>query len=148
MNPPGNLDLSRIKQKSSLAATMEPQFRSSQLLSSWFDENYEYRIEEGDLNYAPTKIEAVRGDGENFDDFYIESLKRRLQAGVFPPSLYALYFETDEFRRFVRIYIDRSNHGRTKKKIDQIRSWSVITMDEIRSRLAMQGRSNLLQRRQ
>jgi len=40
--------------------------RESQILASWFDENYEYHIEEGDLRYSPPKIEAVRKDGEDF----------------------------------------------------------------------------------
>lgn len=108
--------------------------------SSWFDENYDYRIEEGDLTSAPSKIEGVRRDGGDFDDFHLQILTNRLLAKVFPPSIYATQFETDEFRRYVRIYVDYAKGHvkiKTKKKGEwEIHSWSVVPADEIRSRLA------------
>jgi hypothetical protein len=109
--------------------------RSSQILSSWFEQNYEYRIEEGNLKNFPSKIEAVRRDGGDFDDFYLANLKRHLQISSFPPSLFSIYFETDEFRRFVRIYIDSARNHNSKKKIEQLQKWSVIPKSEIQSRL-------------
>ena len=109
------------------------------MVSSWFDENYEYRIEEGDLRYSPSKIEAVRRDGEDFDDLHLENLRRRLQATAFPASVYSLTFETDEFRRFIRIYIDFAKHTQGEKKADKIQSWSIVAAAEIRSRLAKIG---------
>jgi hypothetical protein len=102
---------------------------------SWFIQNYGYRIEEGDLRWAPSKIEAVRRDGGDFDDLSLEDLRARLKASAFPPSLFNLYLETDEFRRFVRIYIDWVHNGNTKKGKDAI-TWSVIPVDEIQSRIA------------
>jgi len=102
---------------SSLVVEMGPRRRSEiQMVSSWFDENYEYRIEEGDLRYSPSKIEAVRRDGEDFDDHHLENLRSRLQAIAFPASVYSLTFETDEFRRFIRIYIYFAKHAGGNKK--------------------------------
>jgi len=103
---------------------------------SWFDQKFEYRIEEGDLRYAPSKIEAVRRDGGDFDDLYLQNLKVHLRTSAFPPSIFNLYLETDEFRRFVRIYIDSVQSGHAKKKVEQIRQWSVISKDEIQSRIS------------
>jgi hypothetical protein len=82
---------------------------------SWFDQKFEYRIEEGDLRYEPSKIEGVRKDGGDFDDLYLQNLKAHLRASVFLPSIFNLYFETDELRRFVRIYIDSAKWPREKK---------------------------------
>lgn len=109
----------------------------SQLLSSWFDQTFEYRVEEGDPRYAPSKIEAVRRDGEDFDDLYMQNLKLHLQTSALPSSIFNIYLETDEFRRFVRIYVDsaQNNHIK-KKKIDQLHHWSVIPRGEIQSRLS------------
>ncbi len=114
---------------------MEPERPSSQFLISWFDQNYGYRIEEGDLRWAPSKIEAVRRDGGDFDDLYLENLKAHLKAAIFPPSLFYMYFETDEFRRFVRIYIDTVHNGFSKRKKDEI-SWSVVPKNEIQFRIS------------
>ena len=109
---------------------------SGQQISSWFDQNYAYRIEEGHPRYSPSKIEAVRRDGEDFDDLYLANLKRHLQLFAFPNSIFSLRFETDEFRRFVRIYIDSAQNNHVKKKREKIQIWSVIPKYEIQSRLS------------
>ncbi len=114
---------------------MAPKSRAGQLLTSWFEQNYEYRVEEGDLRYAPSKIEAVRRDGEDFDDVHLANLKRRLKSTAFPISSFVIYLEIDEFRRFVRIYIDLAHHSQIKKKGDKIHHWSIVTKDEIQSRI-------------
>jgi hypothetical protein len=114
---------------------LEPERQSSQFLTSWFDQDYRYRIEEGDLRWAPSKIEAVRCDGEDFDNLYLQNLLGRLKATVFPPSLFKVYFETDEFRRFVRIYIDTAHNSFSKRKKDEP-SWSVIPKNEIQFRIS------------
>ncbi len=116
---------------------LESKRPATQLLSSWFDQNYEYRVEEGDLRYSPSKIEAVRIDGGDFDDLYLQNLKIHLVSSVFPSSIYTIDFEVDDFRRFVRIYVDHSAHGsHVKKKNEKIQHWSVVSKDEIQSRLA------------
>jgi hypothetical protein len=113
---------------------MGPGRRVSQILSSWFDQAYEYIIEEGDLRYSPSKIEAVRRDGGDFDDIYLQNLKLHLQSSAFPTSMFSLFFETNEFRRFVRIYVDLANNNYGKKKRDRAH-WSVIPKSEIQSRI-------------
>jgi hypothetical protein len=105
----------------------------SQVLSSWFDEKYLYRIEEGDPKYSPTKIEAVRRDGGDFDDFQIENLKRKLISTSFPMTQFAISLETDEFRRFVRIYVESLVPARRNTAFQSI---SIVPKDEIRSRLS------------
>ena len=115
---------------------MAPSRRVSQLLSSWFDQAFEYRIEEGDLRYSPSKIEAVRRDGGDFDDIYLQNLKLHLQSSAFPVNFFSLYFETDEFRRFVRIYVDSAKSNYSKKKRDRNSHWSIISKSEIQSILA------------
>ncbi len=112
---------------------METNGPVDQLLPSWFDQNYGYRIEEGDLKWAPSKIEAVRRDGGDFDDVYLENLESHLKATTFPPSLFKMYIETDEFRRFVRIYVDSAHNLPTKK--DEI-IWAVIPKNEIQFRIS------------
>jgi len=114
---------------------MESNGRTSQLVSSWFEQTYEYRIEEGNLRYFPSKIEAVRRDGEDFDDIHLQNLKGHLQSYAFPINIFSLYFETDEFRRFVRIYVDSAQNSRGKRKKYQAIHWSIIPVDEIQSRL-------------
>jgi hypothetical protein len=109
--------------------------RNSQLLSSWFEQTYEYRIEEGDLRYSPSKIEAVRRDGGDFDDIHLQNLKGHLQSSAFPINTFSLYFETDDFRRFVRIYVDSAQNSHSKRKKYQAIRWSIIPMDEIQSRI-------------
>lgn len=73
---------------------------------SWFDQEFQYRIEEGEPSFEPSKIEAVRKDGEDFDDGYIANLHSRMERSFFPRSKYRLEFETDDFRRYIRIFID------------------------------------------
>jgi hypothetical protein len=104
----------------------------SQFLTSWFDETYQYRIEEGNPKYSPSKIEAVRKDGGNFDDFHLTNLMRQLVSRAFPRSMFEIGFETDEFRRFVRIYVDLAV---SRKKKNELNSWTIIPTDEIRLRL-------------
>ena len=105
----------------------------SRVLSSWFDEKYLYRIEEGDPKFSPTKIEAVRRDGGDFDDYQIENLKRKLVSSSFPMAQFAISLETDEFRRFVRIYVESLLPTRKRASSQSI---SVVPKDEITSRLS------------
>jgi len=118
---------------------LETGIASGQIIPSWFDQNYEYRIEEGDLRYEPSKIEAVRRDGEDFDDLHLQSLKLRLEQSMFPLSRFAIYFHSDEFRRYVRIYIDFAHSGKAKGKHGKILQWSVVPKDEIKSRIIKAG---------
>jgi len=103
-----------------------------QVFLSWFGQAYAYRVEEGDPRYGPSKIEAVRKDGEDFDDVCLDYLKRRLEATIFPRSLYILSLEVDEFRRFVRIYVDSTlNERPTKGKSETGLRRLIVPKDEI-----------------
>ncbi len=92
-------------------------------------------MEEGLPREAPSKIEAVLKDGKDFDDARLANLRRQLQNSVFPVSDYRLYFETDEFRRFVRIYVDRSDRSVAEKKQQDQGFNAIIPKDEIEKRL-------------
>jgi len=72
-------------------------------------------VEDGERDVQPSKIEAVRKDGYDFGEEYLARLKLRLESSVFPRSLFRLYFETDEFRRFVRIYVDTVRNPAKKR---------------------------------
>jgi hypothetical protein len=102
---------------------------------SWFSEKYFFRIEEGLPKDTPSKIEAVLKDGKDFDDVRLANLRRQLQNSVFPTSDYMLYFETDEFRRFVRIYVDRSDRSVPDKEKRDHGFNAIIPKDEIEKRL-------------
>lgn len=122
---PKILDATGIIEELHFGAGMEALF-----LSSWFDEIYLYRIEEGDPRYSPSKIEAVRRDGGDFDDLHLASLKRRLVSHTFPQPKFEISVETDEFRRFVRIYVDFASMRDDRGVV------SNVSRDEIRTRLA------------
>jgi len=91
-----------------------------QVLLPWFDQTYLYRVEEGDPRFESSKIEAVRKDGEDFDDAYLGSLKRHLESSIFPRSIFTLDFQVDEFRRFVRMYVDFTSNERPAKRKDEL----------------------------
>ena len=105
-------------------------------MSSWFEEEYLYGVEEGMQEVEPSKIGAVRKNGEDFDDAYLARLKMRLETSVFPKTLYRLYFETDDFRRFVRIYVDSVLNVKFGKKLGDIDLKIIIPAEEIRKRLS------------
>jgi hypothetical protein len=117
---------------------MEAESSASHLMVSWFDRTYQYRIEQGDLRYSPSKIEAVRRDGEDFDDLSLQILKAHLRATAFPPAVFDIIFETDEFRRYVRIYVDSAQNSHSKKR-GRLRHWAIIPKTEIQSRISNAG---------
>jgi hypothetical protein len=100
---------------------------------NWLDQNYLLRIEQGDPRYEYSKIEVVRRDGGDFDDPYLAIMKHRLETSVFPTSIYTLYFETDEFRRFVRIYVDYAVKHKGKDQAVTYRA--IVPKDEIETRI-------------
>lgn len=102
---------------------------------SWFDQDFLYRVEEGQIDYVPSKIEAVRKDDGDFDDGYLESLKNRLEASIFPRRIYRLFVEVDEFRRFVRIYVDSIQNKKVGKKPEDIQLRIIVPATEIEARL-------------
>jgi hypothetical protein len=108
---------------------------TGQVLLPWFDQNYLYRVEEGDPRFEPSKIEAVRKDGGDFDDAYLESLKRHLEASIFPRSLYTLNLQVDEFRRFVRIFVDFGRNERQTKRKDEPALRIIVPKNEIETRI-------------
>jgi len=105
------------------------------VFQNWLDQNYLLRIEQGDPRYEYSKIEAVRRDGGDFDDLYLTTLKHRLETTVFPTSIYTLYFETDEFRRFVRIYVDYTTNDTKKVKNQSAANRLIVPKDEIETRI-------------
>lgn len=105
-------------------------------LLSWFERDYVYRVEEGERDVQPSKIEAVRRDGKDFGDEYLAKLKLRLESSLLPRSLFRLYFETDEFRRFVRIYID-SVQNKVMKKGKEIDFKIIVPVVEIEKRISV-----------
>jgi len=104
------------------------------LSSCWFETDYLYRVEEGEKEFSPSKIEAVSKDGKDFDDATMMRLKLRLESSIFPKSAYRLYFESDEFRRFVRIYID-SVRNKIAKRTHEIDLKIIVPVEEIEKRL-------------
>ena len=102
--------------------------------SCWFETDYLYRVEEGEKEFSPSKIEAVSKDGKDFDDATMMRLKLRLESSIFPKSVYRLYFESDEFRRFVRIYID-SVRNKIAKRTHEIDLKIIVPVEEIEKRL-------------
>jgi hypothetical protein len=106
------------------------------LVLSWFEQDFLYRVEEGEREVVPSKIEAVRKDGEDFDEPYLDTLKARLEASLFPQSRFRLYFETDEFRRFARIYVD-TVQNRPAKKGRETNFKIIVPAAEITRRITM-----------
>ena len=102
--------------------------------SYWFESEYLYRVEEGRREYSPSKIEAVRKDDNDFDDASMADLKLRLESSTFPKSVYRLYFETDEFRRFVRIYVD-SVQNKIARKTHEVDLKIIVPAGEIEKRI-------------
>ena len=84
---------------------------------------------------ASSKIEAVLKDGKEFDDIRLANLRRQSRNSIFPTPDYRLHFETDGFRRFVRIYVDRSDKSVLDKKQQEQGFNVVILKDEIEKRL-------------
>ncbi len=104
------------------------------LSSCWFETEYLYRVEGGEKEYSPSKIEAVRKDDKDFDDASMEKLKLHLESSIFPKSVYRLYFETDEFRRFVRIYVD-SVRNKIEKRTHEVDLKIIVPVEEIQKRI-------------
>jgi hypothetical protein len=104
------------------------------LSSCWFETDYLYRVEEGEKEYSPSKIEAVRKDDKDFDDLSMMKLKLRLESSIFPKSVYRLYFESDEFRKFVRIYVD-SVRNKIAKKTHEVDLKIIVPVEEIEKRI-------------
>jgi hypothetical protein len=102
-------------------------------LPSWFEVEYLYRIEEGVKGEWPSAIGAVRKDGKDFDDLTIAKLRSKLESSFFPKSTYRLFFESDEFRRFVRIYVDSVQNKRVGK--DEVEIETIVLPEEIEKRL-------------
>jgi hypothetical protein len=94
---------------------------------------YLYRIEEGLKRERPSAIGAVRKDGKDFDDVAIARLRSKLELSFFPKSTYRLFFESDEFRRFVRIYIDSVQNKSLGK--DDVEIETLVPPEEIEKRL-------------
>lgn len=110
--------------------------RKGSLVLSWFERDYFYRVEEGERDVQPSKIEAVRKDEKDFDDMYLARLKLRMEISIFPRSLFRLYFEADEFRRFVRIYID-TVQNKVMKKGKGIDFKIIVPVAEIEKRISI-----------
>ena len=102
-------------------------------LPSWFETEYLYRIEEGVKGEWPSAIGAVRKDGKDFDDGAIARLKIKLESTLLPKSAYRLFFESDEFRRFVRIYVDSVQNKRVGK--DDVEIETIVPPEEIEKKL-------------
>lgn len=102
-------------------------------LPSWFEEEYLYRIEEGVKGDWPSSIAAVRKDGKDFEDLRIARLRIRLESSLLPKSIYRLFFEADEFRRFIRIYVDSVQNKRVGKNDVDVQF--IVPPDEIAKRL-------------
>jgi len=76
----------------------------------------------------------VRKDDGDFDDESLMNLRLRLESSIFPKSVYRLYLETDEFRRFVRIYVD-SARNKIAKKTHEVDLKIIVPVKEIETKL-------------
>ena len=102
-------------------------------LLSWFEEGYLYRIEEGVKGEWPSAIGAVRKDGKDFDDVAIARLKMKLESTLLPKSTFRLFMESDEFRRFIRIYVDSVQNKSVGK--GEVEIETIVPPEEIEKRL-------------